>query len=87
MKQQATIINVRLGCDNNGQEYFDCFMVKRPNDKRSIYLEPDLDQFPELEDMTQDELVEWAKDQIGKTIFFEGATTAVYYVTGKNYIV
>ena len=87
MKQQAKILSVRVGQGINGKEYFDCFLVKPLTCKRSIYLSPDIDNFPETEDMTQDEVVEWAESQVGKSIFFEDTVALVYETVGKTYIV
>jgi len=87
MKQQAKILSVRRGVDNLGHEYFDCFRVESEEVKMSFYLSTDYDNFPETEDMSQDEVVEWAESQVGKSIFFEDTVALVYETVGKTYIV
>ena len=87
MKQQAKILSVRVGQGINGNEYFDCFLVKPTTSKRSIYLSPDINLFPETEELSEEEILFWAEAQVGKSIFFEDTVALVYETVGKTYIV
>lgn len=86
MKQSAIIKDVKLGLDNNGREYFECFLVLRDGDKRTVYVDP-TSEISGLDVMTNGEVIEWAKGCLGRRLFYSDLEVLVYCVVGKTYIV
>lgn len=86
MKIKLLITDVKVGLDSIGHEYLDSFIVIK--DGRPCAVDPFTGAFlDEPEDMTQDELVEWGKKQIGKHLFVADLKARGYMAIGKTYIV
>lgn len=87
MKKKFTIKRVNVGVDGNNQDYmqsFDCI----GEDGKTIRIDPMVSgEFPEVDDMTQDEMLDWAREQVGKTLFTQGLSACEYVTYGKTYIV
>jgi len=81
MKKKAKIIGVKVGVDGNLDDYFDGFHLFDYG-----YVDIDHDSIPEIEDITQDEVLDWAREQYGKFMFFDDLRPASYIATGKTYI-
>ena len=82
MKKKAKIIGVKVGVDGNMDDYFDGFQLFNYG-----YVDIDTDIIPEIENLSQDEVLDWAYKQHGKTMFFDDVRPTAYMATGKTYIV
>ncbi len=88
MKNKYLITGVNIGVDRNMHEYVSSFQVKGAGDS-AINVDAVISgEFPELYDMTQDEQVDWAREQVGKHLFVEQLVpSGSYSAIGKTYIV
>lgn len=87
MKRKFEIKQIKVGIDPYGHEYLDSFWVKDENGS-CLYLDVLIcDCFPELDEMTADEQVDWGRDKIGKHVFCDDITSQQYVAVGKTYIV
>ncbi|AUR98116.1 hypothetical protein NVP1247A_42 [Vibrio phage 1.247.A._10N.261.54.E12] len=86
MKKKFEIIGVNRGLDGNGHEYLSSFLCKDSNGKRFSIDALISDCFPETEDLCQSEQVDWARKQVGKTLFTEDIASCEYVAIGKTYI-
>lgn len=87
MKKKFTIKRVNVGVDGNNHDYmqsFDCI----GEDGKIIRIDPMVSgEFQETDEMTQDEMLDWAREKVGKTLFTEGLSACEYVTYGKTYIV
>ena len=86
MKMKFEIIGVNLGVDGNANDFLSSFRCK---DMDGNYYSIDAlicDCFPELDDLNQDEQINWAKGQVGKTLFTEDIAACEHIAIGKTYI-
>ncbi|AUS01582.1 hypothetical protein NVP1287O_09 [Vibrio phage 1.287.O._10N.286.55.C7] len=86
MKKKFEIVGVNIGLDGNSHEYLSSFLCKDQEGKRFSIDALISDCFPELENLCQFEQVDWAREQIGKTLFTEDIASCEYVAIGKTYI-
>lgn len=87
MKKKFEIVGVNLGLDGNNHEYLRSFRCK---DAEVNHFNIDAlisDCFPELDDLDQFEQIDWAREQVGKTLFTEDIASCEYVAIGKTFIV
>ena len=87
MKHKFKIKRINIGVDGNNHDYlqsFDCM----DNSGNVIKIDPMVSgEFPDTDDMAQDELIDWAREQVGKILFCDGISACEYVTFGKTYIV
>ena len=87
MKRKFTIKKINIGLDGCMHDYLSSFDCIDENGE-SIKIDPMVSGgFPETDEMSQEELLEWAEKQIGKTLFTDGISACEYVAYGKTYIV
>lgn len=87
MGKKFKIIRENIGVDGNNHDYLRSFECETPNGDR-INIDPlVLGAFPELEEMSQDEIVDWSRQQHGKYLFTQELTACEYLASGKTYII
>lgn len=86
-KMKFKIKNINLATDQNLHDYLESFSVE--NDKgENLNINPySFDLIHELDNLSQDEIIEWGKDKIGKYIFTEGIKPYGFMAVGKTYII
>lgn len=88
MKCKVEIKGIKLSCDGNGNEYFDSFRCSDSSGKCFLIDAIVSGCFSdEIDDMTAEEEIEWAKEKIGKYLFFDDLSAVSYVAIGKVYIV
>ena len=81
------IIREHIGVDGNNDDYLKSFTCEASNGER-INIDPLIGgSFPELDEITQDEIVDWSRLQRGKYLFTKGLAACEYSAVGKTYIV
>lgn len=87
MKHKFEIKRVNIGVDGNNHDFLQSFDCKGA-DGKVIRIDPMVSgEFPETDDMAQDEMLDWARGQVGKTLFADGLHACEYITFGKTYIV
>ena len=83
MKNKAVIRNIKVIVGLDGSEFLDGFYIEG----KGGVIDPFVDCGIELpDDMSADEQIEWARKQIGKTLFYGELQPFAWYTTGKTYI-
>jgi hypothetical protein len=84
MKNKAVITGVKIAVDGNMHDYFDGFYVKGVNGAIDPFVDDNFSK--SIEDLDCSEQVEWARKQVGKTLFYDELIPCGYYTHGKSYI-
>ena len=87
MKNKFEIKGINLGVDGNTNDYLRSFRCKDSNGNHFSIDALISGCFPELDDLNQFEQIEWARKQVGKTLFTEDIAACEYVTIGKTYIV
>lgn len=88
MKRKYEITGVKITVDNIGREFLDAFKVKS-SDGSTIYIDALVSACfdDEIDNLTADEQINWAKTKIGKFLFCDEISATNYVAIGKTYIV
>lgn len=79
---EYVIKGVNKGLDGNNHEFVKSFRCQSSNGGYCNIDALITDSFPEIDDMTQDEQVEWAEEQVGKILVVERLKAADYIACG-----
>ena len=83
-KTSAKIRSVKISIDQAGDEYLEGLYI----DGISGWVDPFVvDGIDTPEDMNQDEVILWAKEQVGKNLLYTELKQSNFYTVGKTYIV
>lgn len=84
MTNKAKIRGVKITIGTNGCEILDGFYIEG----KGGVIDPFVDSNFELEmdSMSQDEILEWGRGMIGKTLFYGELQPYAWFTTGKTYI-
>ncbi|AUR98445.1 hypothetical protein NVP1251O_13 [Vibrio phage 1.251.O._10N.261.55.E5] len=86
MGKKFKIIRENIGVDGNNDDYLKSFECEDTNGNRVNIDALAIDAFPELDDYTQDEIVDWSRKQLGKYLFTQELYACEYRASGKTYI-
>jgi hypothetical protein len=87
MKKKLLITGIKIGQDHYCHEYLDSFEVKGHTGK--FYVDALVSGCfdDEVDNMSADDQIEWARKQVGKHLFCDDLSSIGYIALGKTYII
>lgn len=83
-KKKGLITGIVVGVDAHLHDYLIAFKIEGVGDVDAFVGDNFSD---EIDELAQDEQIEWAKSKIGKHLFYEELVAKCYSTKGKTYIV